>query len=133
MSKCWGGRVSDKTITQESGFLQLLDPGDVVLADWSFTIADDVGLFGAKLEIPAFTRGKKQLTQWEVEYSARLAKVRIHIERVIGHLKNKYTILKGTLPISIVKHEDDNEFAFIDKIVTVCAALTNLSKSVVPC
>lgn len=133
LSKCWGGRVSDKTITQESGFLQLLDPGDVVLADRGFTIADDVGLFGAKLEIPAFTRGKKQLTQWEVEYSARLAKVRIHIERVIGHLKNKYTILKGTLPISIVKHEDDNEFAFIDKIVTVCAALTNLSKSVVPC
>ena len=102
LSKCWGGRVSDKTITQESGFLQLLDPGDVVLADRGFTIADDVGLFGAKLEIPAFTRGKKQLTQWEVEYSARLVKVRIHIERVIGHLKNKYTILRGTLQISIV-------------------------------
>ena len=51
-----------------SNFFSYLEPGDV-LADRGFTIADDVAVHGAKLEIPAFTRGKKQLTQREVELS----------------------------------------------------------------
>ena len=28
LSKCWGGRVSDKQLTQESNFFSLLEPGD---------------------------------------------------------------------------------------------------------
>jgi hypothetical protein len=74
LSKCWGGWVSDKNLTQKSGFLQLLEFGDVVLADRGFTISDDVGVHGAKLEIPAFTRGKNQLTQREVEVSKKYLK-----------------------------------------------------------
>lgn len=87
-----------------SGFLRLLDPSDVVLADRGFDIGDDIAINGAKLEIPSFTRGKKQLSMEEVEYTKRIAKVRIHVERVIGLLKNKYTILQATLPVCILKH-----------------------------
>ena len=132
LSKLWGGRASDRCITMNSGLLELLENGDVILADRGFTISDDVSLHGAKLEIPAFTTGKKQLNLKEVEESKRLSKVRIHVERVIGLLKNKYTILQGKLPVSMLTHKNDSEYAFIDKIVTVCAALTNLSPSVVP-
>ena len=132
LSKCWGGRATDKCITMNSGFLRLLDPGDVVLADCGFDIGDDIAIHGAKLEIPSFTRGKKQLSMEEVEYTKRITKVRIHVERVIGLLKNKYTILQAMLPVCILKHKDDTEDAFIDKILTVCAALTNLSPAVVP-
>ena len=131
LSKCWGGRVSDKILTKESNFLHLLEPGDVVLADWGFTIAEDIALFGAKLEIPTFTRGKKQLSQREVETSQQLSRVRIHVERVIGLLKNKYTILKGQLPVQLLKHNDDSDVANIDKILFVCGALTNLAKKIV--
>ena len=46
--------------------------------------------------IPASTRGKSQRNQKDVEIS----QVRIHVERVIGLLKNKYTMLQGRLPIS---------------------------------
>ena len=67
-----------------------------------------------------------------MEYSARLAKVRIHIERVIGLMKNKFTILQGVLPISLIIHQGDTDYANIDRNVTVCAALTNLSSSVEP-
>ena len=67
-SRFWGGRVSDKHLTQQSGFLQLLEPGDTVLADRGFDISDDIGVHGGKLAIPAFTRGKPQLTQKEVEF-----------------------------------------------------------------
>ena len=35
------------------------------------------------MAIPSFTKGRSQLSQEEMEYSQRLAKVRIHVERVI--------------------------------------------------
>ena len=72
-----------------------------MLADRGFDISDDVGLHGSKLAIPVFTRGKSQLNQKEVEFSQRLARVRIHVKRVIGLMKNKYTVLQGTLPICL--------------------------------
>ena len=84
------GRATDIFITMNSGFLGLLEHGDVVLG---FDIHKDVVIHGGKLEI-SFTRGNKQLSMDEVEYSQRLSKVGIHIERVIGLLKNKYTILR---------------------------------------
>ena len=111
LSKCWGGRVSDKVLTQESGFLHLIEPGDVILADRGFTTADDLAVYGAKLELPAFTRGKTQLSQRDVEYSKQLSTVRIHVERVIGHLKSKYRILKGPLSITLLKHRTDTSVA----------------------
>ena len=47
-------------------------------------------------------------------------------------MKNKFTILQSIIPVSLVKCTDDKTVSTIDKIVTVCAALTNLSKSVIP-
>ena len=100
-----------------SGFLDLLSSGDTVLADRGFTISDDLALFGAKLEIPSFTTGKKQLSLQEVECSKRLSKVRIHVERIIiGLLKNKYTILQGKRPVTMLKRKDDSDFAIIDSV-----------------
>lgn len=133
VSRLWGGRVSDKVLTQQSGFLQLVEAGDTIMADRGFNISEDLRLYGANLEIPAFTRGKSQLSQKEVEFSQRLARVRIHVERVIGLLKNKYTILQGILPINVVKHKNDSQdLANVDKILLSCAALTNLSPCIVP-
>lgn len=132
LSKCWGGRATDKCITMNSSFLRLLEHGDVVLADRGFDIGDDIAIHGATLVIPSFTRGKKQLSLQEVECSQRIAKVRIHVERVIGLLENKYTILQSTLPVSLLKRKHDTDYAFIGKVLTVCAALVNLSPTVVP-
>ena len=131
LSHCWGGRVSDKNLTQESNFYKLLEPGDIILADHGLTITDDIAMHGAVLKIPAFTRGKSQLSQRDVEVSKELSRVRIHIERVIGLLKNKYTLLKGPLPFNILKHKGDVGLANIDKILVVCAALTSMCSSVV--
>ena len=95
LSPCWGGRVSDKELTRESGFLNLIDPGDEILANQGFLIGDELAIRGARLTIPAFTRGKSQLSREEVERSRQMAMVRIHVERVIGVMKNRYTILQS--------------------------------------
>ena len=58
--------------------------------------------------------------------------MRIHVECIIGLLKLKYTILQGKLSITLLKKKNDSDYAFIDKIITVCCALTNLSPSIVP-
>lgn len=131
LSKAWGGRASDKYITEHSGFLDLLLPGDLVLADRGFTIEESVGLYCAQVCVPPFTKGKKQLTRYEVDWSREISHVRIHIERVIGQLKKKYSFLQSVIPITILKN-NLNGICTIDCILTVCAALCNMCASVVP-
>ena len=56
VSEAWGGRTSDKYLTENCGcgFLEFLVPGDMVMADRGFTISDSVGLKQAKLTIPIY-------------------------------------------------------------------------------
>ena len=130
VSKALGGRASDKYITEQSGILDKLLPGDLVrLADRGFTIQDSVGFYCAEVKTPPFTKGKKQLNRHEVDWSREISHVRIHVERVIGLLKQKYTIMQGTIPISLLK---DGTECTIDNIITTCSALCNLCVSVVP-
>ena len=70
----------------------------------------------AELLIPAFLRGKSQLSAKEVEVSWKIASLRIHIEKVIGLLKNIYTILQRILPLKLLKSIKDE---------AVSAALAN--------
>ncbi len=132
VSEAWGGRVSDKKLTESCGILDKLLPGDVVLADRGFDVSESVGMMQARLHIPAFTRGKSQLSAIEVENTRTIANVRIHVEHVIGVVRQKYSILKGTLPIEFVSKAIDKESSHIDKIIRVCCALCNVCDSVVP-
>ncbi|XP_077058646.1 uncharacterized protein LOC143711199 [Siphateles boraxobius] len=131
ISKGWGGRVSDKHVTENSGLLNKLLPGDLVLADRGFDIRDSVGLMCAEVKIPAFTRGRCQLDAKDVEETRQIAHLRVHVERVIGCVRNKYTILSETIPVSMVLPCEDEDMIFLDKIVSVCCALTNMCPSVV--
>lgn len=131
LSKAYGGRASDKTITEDCGFLALLEYGDMVLADRGFLIAESVGMCCATLHVPSSARGKRQLGHSDVIYTRELANVRIHVERVIGLVRNKFSILKGPLPVEFLK-TSESDLAPVDKIATVCSALVNLCNSVVP-
>eukprot|EP00112_Aurelia_sp_Birch-Aquarium-sp1_P012053 Seg253.27 transcript_id=Seg253.27/GoldUCD/mRNA.D3Y31 product="THAP domain-containing protein 4" protein_id=Seg253.27/GoldUCD/D3Y31 len=122
LSEGWGGRVSDKQITLESGFIWKVYPGDCILADRGFLIDEDLAQRGAFLKIPKFTKGKSQLAAKDVHRSRQLANVRIHVERVIGQLK-KFRILQSTIPISQVD--------LIDNVMVVISAIVNLNRSIV--
>ena len=140
LSCAWGGRVSDIEIVRSSGFIdqRYHHPGDQILADRGFTLQDDfASVCGAELIIPAFTKGKKQLSAQDVEISRKISSVRIHIERVIGLIKHRFAILQGTLPLTTIKslndEADDNNVARIDKMIRSCAIHVNLSDGIVYC
>ena len=78
-----------------------------------------------------FTKGKKQLEKVDVDWSRELSIVRIHVEHIIGLLKQKFTILQGVLPICLMVDNKDTR-PTIDKIVQVCCAIVNLCPSVIP-
>ncbi len=113
ISPAYGGRCSDKFITQESGFLDYLQPGDEVMADRGFTIRDLLFERNVNLIMPAFTHKGGQLSDEDVTGTRRIANVRIHVERVIRWLK-VLKIVSQTVPINMA-HK-------MDKIQSVCSA-----------
>lgn len=131
ISEGWGGRTSDKHITEKSSFLNLLETGDVVMADRGFLIEDALKEKEAELVIPAFTKGKSQLDPLDVEGTRKIANVRIHVERVIGTIRQKFKILHRVLPMTLIGDKVDGVH-MIDMIVTVCCALHNLNPPIVP-
>jgi hypothetical protein len=132
ISSGWGGRVSDKHITEHCGILENLLPGDLLLADRGFDIQESCGLYGACLQIQSFTKGKPQLSPFELESTRGIANVRIHVERVIGCVRQKYVILgHGIVPIQSLMSAAKNTPCLLDKVTFVCCALTNCCKSVV--
>lgn len=104
ISKGYGGRCSDKFVTENCGFLDKLQMGDAVMADRGFLIEEEIKRRGAELHIPAFTKGKSQLHPREIESTRNIANVRIHVERIIGQLRQKFTVLhQFKFPITLIK------------------------------
>lgn len=101
------------------------------MADRGFTCDEYARMAMAEVKTPPFTKGKKQLEKVDIDWSRELSIVRIHVERVIGVLKQKFTILQTTLPISLIADPHEPQ-STIDKIVKVCCALVNLCPSVIP-
>jgi len=132
ISKGWGGRTSDKHVVEQCGIMNLLLPGDSIMVDRGFPIADILALYSVRLSIPPFTRGKKQLSPKEVEQGRRISALRIHVERVIGLVRRKYSILQSTIPISLLYHAAETQFTTLDKIVRVSCALCNTNGPIVP-
>jgi hypothetical protein len=111
-------------------YIDNLKEGDVVLLDRGFLVNDLINLCDAELKTPAFKGKRSQLSQLEVEESRTLSKVKVTAERVIGTLKQRFSILSGTL-----NHEmfftDEDEICFVDKIVKVASALNICNFSIV--
>lgn len=131
ISQGWGGRTSDKHITENCNLLNNLVPGDVILADRGFTISESFGFHCATLKTPAFTKGVPQLHPCTIEETRKIASVRIHVERIIGLTRSKFKILNGPIQITTLKKQYD-ETCLLDSIVIVCCALINMCSSVVP-
>ena len=122
--------MSDVHLTENCGLLDQLLPGDLVLADRGFNIHESAGLYCAEVKVPPFTRGKKQLSKAEIDNSRQLSRVRIHVERVIGLVRQKYSLLRSILSINFIMCSQEEDTSTIDKVATICCALCNCCDSV---
>ena len=87
MSKCYGGRASDKFIVQDSGFLDLIEPYDHIMADRGFKIQDILASKQAFLTKPPSVRNSQQMSKNDTDATSKIAIVRIYVEQAINRLK----------------------------------------------
>ena len=114
----WTGSISDKEIVKQSGLLNLLEAGDAVMADKGFLIRDLLAFKKVHLVSPAYCRGPR-LSVKGTTHTRRVASLRTHVERNILKLK-QFRILSGVSPLLLKP--------MLDRIIFICAALTNLCK-----
>ena len=84
------------SLQEHSGFLDRLHPGDLILANHGFTIEDSVCLYCARICVPPFTKGRKQLTRCEVDKAREISHVRIHVERVTTDNQREHNVVFNT-------------------------------------
>ena len=115
-------------LTDSCEILNKLLKWNLVLADRGFTIVEDMMLQQVQLAIPALTKGEDQLYLVVIEGTRGIAKVRIHVERVLGLLCRKCPILSGILPIDfLMSHPNDSKeeaTPVIDRIInaSICSS-----------
>ena len=94
MSEAYGGRVTDGHLTARSGILDLLEYGDLVLADKGFpTIERSVLENHSFLVMPPMVREKRQFSKSQNEEGYQISSLWIHVERAIERIK-RFRVLK---------------------------------------
>ena len=122
ISECFGGRATDKYIVHQSGFLDMIEEYDQIMADNGFCIQEELMLRRAELVKPPPAQGFDQATSMNVLTTKKVANLRIHVERAIQRLKT-FRILSGTYPITML--------SLLDDIINICAALCNLEAKLI--
>lgn len=122
ISRGYGGRSTDGFIVNDSGFINLVEPGDEIMADKGFPLITTELLHrDCVLVMPPFANNP-QFTREEVLERYSIASVRIHVERAIQRIK-VFKILQ------YITHDllDD-----IDEILHVACALANCKEPIIP-
>ena len=118
VSTGFSGNFSDRFVVENSGFLEVLRPGQRILADRGFTARDLIAWKSAFLTIPSFLRGASKLTGQQAMETRTVASVRIRVENAIKRLKD-FHLLSTILPNRMNKR-------ILDDIFVIASALCNL-------
>lgn len=102
------------------GILDKLEPGDSLMADKGFTIADECEKRNITLNMPPFIRDK-QLSLQDLVQTRRIASLRIHVERAMERIENFHVL--DFIPAKF--------FDIADELFTVCAILADFDKRLV--
>lgn len=99
VSDVYEGQISDVEIVQQSGFLDSLEAGDLVISDVAFTIGGILAENGVH-NVPPFLNGRRKLEPREEIYTKQTERVRIRIEKCIKRIK-KCRLLSKVIPLSV--------------------------------
>eukprot|EP00794_Sanderia_malayensis_P017239 gene17236-18960_t len=116
-SPCYGERTTDLHIVRDSGFLDLLEPYDTVMADRGFKMKADLTMKRCFLAIPPSAASGTQMTSKDVKETNCVANVRIFVEKAIARIK-WFAFLKHEMSLL--------ELPLVDDIIITCCALSNL-------
>lgn len=100
VSDLYEGDISDVDIFEQSGILKHIEPQDIILVDRGFTVQDLVNPLQADIHIPAFLKGRGNLSAAEELSTRKIAKARVHVERFNQRLK-QFKIVGRTIPLSL--------------------------------
>jgi len=89
ISPVYGGRTSDIYIVRNSGFLDILEPYDQVMADRGFKIKTDLAVKQCTLCIPPSAAKGSQMVARDVKETSNIANVRIYVEQAIKRMKER--------------------------------------------
>jgi hypothetical protein len=107
VSNAHRGRASVKAIFEESGLIRLLEPNfDDIMVDRGFLIKNLCDNHYIGLVRPPFLRKKNQFSKADALATAKMAKARVHVKRVIERIK-KFKILSDTIPAPLAHLVDD--------------------------
>lgn len=87
VSDVYEGAISDKEIFKKSKIMDKINPGDLVMVDRGFNVRDILLQKGADIVIPPILGNRTNLSQQEEAQTRVIAKLRIHVERVIERIK----------------------------------------------
>ena len=100
------GRTWDAYIVRDSGFLDLLESYDQIMADRRFKIKTDLALKQCTLGIPPSAASGCQMVSRDVKKTCTVANVCIYVEQVNKNLKD-YQILKSEMQLKYLPIIDD--------------------------
>ena len=117
VSKCYGGRTSDKYITLNSGIMHYADPTDQWMADRGFLVRVELLEKGVDLVVPPGAKGHEQMLPTNVKKTKDIANLRIHVEKAIQRMKC-FRLLKNQIPLTLLP--------LLDDMLIIVASLCNL-------
>ena len=111
VSDLFPGSISDRDLVRRSGMLALLTPGDTIMADWGFDIADDLTPLGVCIDIPPFLRDKQQLEPTMMVFTSKShqdlyqpGSQKFARSTIIGKLTLTSFTIYSMLPLGIVAY-----------------------------
>lgn len=113
ISSLYEGSISDKELFRRSGLADLLTDDMAVMVDKGFLITDCVK---CKVYCPPFLNKKSQMPASSVLQTQKIARVRVHVERVIRRVKEN-KLFDSVIPLSIA--------GSINEIFAVACLLSN--------
>ncbi|XP_023659192.2 uncharacterized protein [Paramormyrops kingsleyae] len=113
VSALYAGSISDRELFKLSGIIPLLSPNMAVMVDKGFRVDN---LVPGKLHRPAFRFNKEQMAAHDVLETQSIARLRVHIERLIRRVKEN-KLFDTVIPLSIS--------GSINQLFTVACILSN--------